>query len=474
MTPPLSAHRMATLLGAAVQRRPAYRGIADAVRLLVADGRIPPGTRLPSERDLTEALGVSRTTVTRAYAHLRDIGYLESRRGSGSVTRLPVRGRAVEDPVLSPADARPGLIDLTTAAPPAPPGVAEAYEAAVAALPSYLTGTGYYPSGLPALREQIARRYAARGLPTSPEQVVVTGGALAGIAVTARAFAGSGDRILLESPTYPNAIATLRRAGRLVAAPVDPTGWDVEALLAVVRQTAPRLAYLVPDFHNPTGALMGDADRAGLAAALARGRALAVVDETMLDVDLDSSFTPAPMAVHAPDSVTVGSASKAFWGGLRTGWLRAPEHRVGALIGARLTVDLGAPVLEQLVLTELLQRPVLERQRERLRGRRDTLAAALAQTLPDWRFELPHGGLSLWCRLPAPLSSALAVAAERHGVLLAPGGSFAPDGGLERFVRLPYTRPEEELTEAVQRLAGAWQDAQRHRSTAGGRAPLVA
>src|SRR6476659_7871778 len=85
----LSAARLRPLLGAALDTSPAYRGLADAVRLLVADGRIPAGTRLPSERDLTTALGVSRTTVSRAYAELRERGYLESRQGSGSVAALP-------------------------------------------------------------------------------------------------------------------------------------------------------------------------------------------------------------------------------------------------------------------------------------------------------------------------------------------------------------------------------------------------
>ncbi|MGZ4501863.1 MAG: MocR-like transcription factor YczR [Nocardioidaceae bacterium] len=483
MTRTISATRVATLLGSAVGRSPAYLGIADGIRLLLADGRVAPGTRLPSERELTGALGVSRTTVTRAYAHLREHGYVDSRRGSGSVTRLPERRAAVEDHVLHPGDSRPGTIDLTCAASAAPPGVAAAYEAAVAALPSYLSGTGYYPTGLPALREALAQRYAERGLPTTADQIVVTAGALAGIAVTARAFSGTGDRLLVESPTYPNAIATLRRSGRVVGAPVDPEGWDVEALTASLRQTAPRLAYLVPDVPHPTGALMSDPEREEVGAALTRARTLTVVDETLVDVALDAAPAagapdgpPLPMAAHVPDSVSVGSASKAFWGGLRVGWLRAPERRVAELVASRLTLDLGAPLLEQLVLVELLRRrgEVLAHQHERLRARRDVLVAALAGALPDWRFRVPRGGLALWCALPEPLSTALTVAAERHGVLLAPGGSFAPEGGLERFVRIPYTRSAEELTDAVDRLALAWQDAQRHRTAAGGRSPLIA
>src|SRR6476620_9058505 len=85
----ISAARLVPMLGSAVDASPAYRGLADAVRLLIADGRLPAGTRVPSERDLTAGLGVSRSTVTRAYAELRDRGFLASRQGSGSVASLP-------------------------------------------------------------------------------------------------------------------------------------------------------------------------------------------------------------------------------------------------------------------------------------------------------------------------------------------------------------------------------------------------
>ncbi|MEO5708698.1 MAG: PLP-dependent aminotransferase family protein [Nocardioidaceae bacterium] len=473
-----SAARVATLLGSAVQRSPAYLGLADGLRLLVSDGRLPTGTRLPSERDLTTALGVSRTTVTRAYAVLRERGYLESRRGSRSVTRLPApRGGGAQDHLLSPGSPEGDVLDLTVAAPVAPAGVAAAYERALEQLPAYLSGTGYFPSGLPVLREALADRFTARGLPTSADQVVVTSGALAGVAMTARALTSTGDRVLAESPTYPNAIATWRRSGaRLVGVGVEPDGWDLDAMTAALRQVSPRAAYLVPDFHNPTGSLMDDEQRARLGHALARARTTAVVDETLVEIALDDVTMPSPLAVHEPGAVTVGSASKAFWGGLRIGWVRAPLDQVGGLVAARLSLDLGAAALEQLTLVELLRdaEAVARTRRERLVASRAALIAGLHEHLPDWTFVVPAGGLALWCRLPEPLSSSLAVAAEREGVLVAPGPTFAPEGGFERFVRLPYTRSPDELTEATRRLARAWADARRHRGNAAARSPLVA
>jgi DNA-binding transcriptional MocR family regulator len=473
----ISAPRLRTLLGSSLDRSPAYLALADGMRMLISDGRIVAGTRLPSERELTTALGLSRTTVTRAYAVLRERGYVVSRRGSGSVVRLPAQQGGSRDPLLAPDDMPVGSIDLTCAASSAPPGVAAAYEAAVERLPSFLAGAGYFPSGVPALKEAIARRYTARGLATSPDQVVVTCGALAATAVVVRALTAVGDRVLVESPSYPNALATITRSGaRVVSAGVDPTGWDLEAWESTVRSVRPAAAYLIPDFQNPTGRLMPEDQRDRLAAALRRSRTVPVVDETLVEMALDDVEMPPPFGAFADDTITVGSASKAFWGGLRIGWIRAPEDRVGALVGSRLTLDLGAPLLEQLVLAELMaaHEGVLTHHREQLRASRDALADALARRLPDWRFHPPAGGLALWCELPSPLSSALSTSAERHGLLLPAGPSFAPEGGLERFVRIPYTQRPELLTEAVDRLASAWEHARRHRGTTRRHSPLVA
>ncbi|MCB0896676.1 MAG: PLP-dependent aminotransferase family protein, partial [Nocardioidaceae bacterium] len=268
----ISAARVATLVGD-FDRSPAYAGLADALVLLIGDGRIALDTRLPSERELTDALGVSRTTVTRAYAELRDAGYAAARQGSGTFTRVPGGRARAHDRALLPRPGDTDAIDLNCAAPSAPAGLAQAYAAAAADLPPYLGGHGYFPAGLPELQRAIAASYDARGLPTDPDQVMVTPGALSAAAVLSLALTSPGERVLVESPTYPNATDALRHAGaRLVAAPVDPEGWDLDAIGATLRQSAPRLAYLVPDFQNPTGHLMTDAQREELATHLRRTR----------------------------------------------------------------------------------------------------------------------------------------------------------------------------------------------------------
>ncbi len=460
-TPPtLRATRAARIVGDLSTARPAYRALADALRIAVADGRIAVGTRLPSERELTSALRLSRTTVSRAYELLRENGYLVSRRGSGSVTTLPATARRrTGTSSLYPADPAEGVIDLTCAATRAPAGVIEAYERAVAVLPRHLAGAGYLTLGVPELREAIAARYTERGLPTDPEDVLVTSGAVAGLNVVVRALVGHGDRVLVENPGYPNTIESLRRSGaRPTPLPMDPDGWDVESAVRSVRSAGAGAAVLVPDFQNPTGALMGDEDRDRLAAALRSAGTVAVVDETIVEIDLEGGPMPLPFAAHAPTTVTVGSASKSHWGGLRTGWVRAPHAHVGALVESRAASDLGAPVLEQLVLLELMRAaPGLTAERRAdLVASRDVTASALAEHLPDVRFRMARGGLSLWCELPQDLvASTLAVAAEDEGLLVAAGPRFAVDGGLERWLRIPHVLPPTMMAEALTRLARA-------------------
>jgi len=486
MSPPpvISAARTAALIGE-FDHRPAYVGLADALVLLIGDGRIPPATRLPSERELTEVLAVSRTTVTRAYALLREAGYALSRQGSGTFAQVPGGAARAHDRALMPRPGDGDRIDLNCAAPTAAPQIAAAYVEAVGDLPAYLGGHGYFPQGLPELQAAIARTYELRGLPTCPDQIMVTAGALSATAIVARAFGGPGDRVLVESPVYPNAAAAMRAGGsRLVASPVDPAGWDLEATAAVLRRATPRLAHVIPDFQNPTGLLMDDAQREEYAAHLRRAGAVAVVDEAhqALGLDPDTVATmPRPFAAHAADAITVGSASKSFWGGLRLGWVRlagrsaVDERAMTQLVNARIHLDLGAPVLEQLVLTRLLADPevTLAAHRARLREQRDALVAALHEQLPDWHFGVPSGGLALWVQLPGALATVLAAAAERHGVILAPGPAFAVEGGLDRFVRLPWTRPAGELEEAVRRLSAAWAQVHETRTPGSSRAGRV-
>jgi DNA-binding transcriptional MocR family regulator len=460
----LTSDRLAALVGT-FDRAPAYRGLRRALQELIGDGRIALGTRLPSERAVAQRLDIARNTVTRAYADLVAAGFATVRQGAGTYASVPSERRRAHEHALHAIGNVPlsdGNIDLNCAASGATPGVAAAYERALAALPAHLSSDGYLPAGLPALQARIAESYSRRGLPTTPEQVIVTSGALAAIAVVARALSRPGDRVMIESPVYSNAIEAVRLGGgRLVSAPLGDAlgneGWDLDGIEATLRQTSPHLAYLIPDFQNPTGFLMPDAARERYAAALRATRTVAIVDEALQATCLDDDLAmPAPFAAYATDAITIGSVSKLFWGGLRVGWIRAPRDLIERMIAARVQLDLGTSLFDQLVVAELMDdTAVADLRRTQLRQRRDALAQTIRDRLPDWRFRLPQGGLSLWLQLPHGSATRLAADAEVTGVHLAPGPVFSVEGGMDQWLRIPYAKPEEQLVQAVERIAAA-------------------
>jgi DNA-binding transcriptional MocR family regulator len=437
---------------------PVYRQLADGLRLVILDGRLALDVVLPGERELANALEVSRTTVTAAFVRLRDDGFLDRRQGAGARTRLPTGPgqRGMASPTTgSEAD---GVLDLGSAAPPASDAVHQAYVTALSQLPAHLPNHGYAALGLPLLREVIARRYSRRGLPTCAEQIMVTNGAQHALALMLRLLAGPGDRVVIDHPTYPHAIDAIQRAHcRPVPVGLPDQGWDVEGVVAALRQSGPRLAYFIADFHNPTGRWMAPGERAAIAFAAARARTTLIFDETLIDLWLDGPADP--YGFEEPEGVVrLGSTGKSFWGGLRLGWIRADAQTIAALAPRRASLDLGTPLLEQLAAAALLENETtaLDARRALLRGRRDHLLDLMAARLPDWRVSSPPGGLSLWAELPGPVSTALAATSERFGVRLAAGPRFGVDGAFERFLRLPYTMAPEDLAEAVQRLALAY------------------
>ncbi len=476
MTLIISAHRLAAALVPPVGV--AYRDLADQIRLLIVDGRITAGARLPSERELAAATGLSRTTTARVYAELRDAGFLRSRRGSGSVVRLPF-GESSASSLIETSDDDTGIA-MTYAAPVAPAGLGRAFESAIARLPGLLSTTGYLPDGLPALREMLAARYEERGLPTSPDQIVVTSGALGAVSLIARAFVEQGDRVLVEAVSYPHAHEAFTSAGaRLSTLPVVQHGpWDVETAVDMLASSRHLAAYLIPDFHNPTAAVMTEPARGAFAQAMRRSGTLAVIDESQREVNIDGIELPPSFGSFDRDALLVDSASKPFWGGLRVGWIRAPRDLVMPLVQARMTHDLGTAAFEQLVFAEVLKDPVpvLTSALSGFRTQRDHLVDLLATHLPELDVSPPAGGLSLWAGLPDHNSTRLVAAAREHGLLLTPGPRFftgAPVAG-EAHLRLPYTQSLPVLEDAVRRLAKAYEGRRADDAPDGPRLDLIA
>lgn len=428
--------------------------LADSIRALILDGRLTVGERLPSERALALELRRSRSTITRTYGLLEADGYVSRLHGGSTRVTLP-HGRTAAG-----ADADDDAIDLSIASMDSTPGL---YDATVRSLPrlAALRGTsGYSLRGLPELREAVAQRFRDRGAPTSADEIIITSGALNAVNLILTAIGRRGEKALVEQPTFPHALEALHRHGyRPVPTPVDVDGWDTRHLNETLLGTRPHIAYLIPDFHNPTGATLPDDERSRIVTTARNVGTHLIVDETTAELDIDRGWAPAPMAASGPNVITVGSMSKIAWGGMRIGWIRAERSVIARLLAVRPSFELGTALLEQCIAVELLDdMPALTSHvRRRLRAGRDAVERGVSG-IAGFRMPSTPGGLSAWIDIGAPLSTSLSLAAREHGLVLPPGPRFTTGGVLERRLRIPITLPPERTTEAMQRLALAWED----------------
>lgn len=483
MVASLSAQHVADALGDWPRDGSLYDALATSLTELIHGGVLPPETRLPAERRLAEALHLSRSTVKAAYDQLADHAIVTTRHGSGSVIL------AEASPLSGPREAR-----VVASYDPRSvySGVLRLGDDAIDMRGAYWVGTevidrervlrahdelqrlaigrhGYSPMGVLSTREAIADHLAAQGLPTTPDEVLVTTGAQQAMSLIADLLLDAGDRVAVEEITYPSALDYIRsRQAHLLGVPVGATGVDVRALDRIVRRSHPRMTMLITDVHNPTGVVLPGAARHLLAETAAGWDTTIVDDRTLAETRFDGGSPVTPLAAllaeHAPGSrvLTLGSTSKIAWGGLRVGWIRGDRGAIERLVRVKTLTDLGTPVFDQLLATDLLRDPetVPNRQRD-LRERYQTLTDALAIHLPAWEVPTPQGGMCVWARVPNTDTDAFAYTATRHGVAISPGSVACVLRAPSDRLRLPFGHPPEVLEEAVRRLATAWTAHQR-------------
>lgn len=456
---------------------PLHHRLSAGLRELIELGELPPDALLPSERGLASALAVSRTTVVAAYQTLREDGLLVRRQGSGTRVSVPstrYQRETVSARALTDDDPNSQLhggqflheplatVDFSAAALPCLPLVPEVAAGLTEADYTALGADhhGYHPRGLPALRERLARAYTESGVPTTAEEILITSGAQQALELITHGCLQPGDSVITEAPTYRGALQALSLANcRIRSVPCDEHGLDVSQVERLVTDRPARLIYAQSTVHNPTGAVLAETRRHQLA-RLAEQRRVIVVDDTALaDTVFDPLAAQALAAFTTSDRVlTIGSMSKLFWGGLRIGWIRGRAHVISRLAQMKGITDLGTSLVSQQIAVHLL-----DRVGEATRVRQDQLSAGLAtltglleQHLPDWTWQQPRGGASLWVHVPADSVTSFAHVASRFGVAILPGTVFMPDGGGDDHTRLPYALPRPVLSAGVARLARAW------------------
>ncbi|MFE7889211.1 PLP-dependent aminotransferase family protein [Streptomyces sp. NPDC057412] len=382
------------------------RSLREALREAVRSGRLAPGTRLPSSRDLAADLGVSRGLITEAYEQLTAEGYLRSGRGAGTwvggaARAAPPRAR---DHAPRPAGARAGFVPGTPDVSLFPRTAwAAAQRAVLTELPH--DELGYPdPRGLPRLRSALAALLARRrGVVADPERIVVLSGVSQAMAVLGFVLHARGiHEVGVEDPGSPQHAALYAAAGvRAVPLPLDGEG----PAMGPLRASGVRCVVTTPAHQFPTGIACSARRRAEL---LDWARS---VDGFVLEDDYDGDFRYDRAPVGAlqgldPERVAyAGSVSKSLAPGLRLGWLLVPQALAGEVVERKRTMDLGHPTLDQAVFARFVERGDYDRQLRRCqrayRERRDTLVSALDEHFPGARVTGIAAGLHVIAALPA-------------------------------------------------------------------------
>ncbi len=474
---------------------PLYQQIQTFIGEQIQSGNLAPEMRLPASRALAMSLGVSRITVANAYAEMEAEGLVYTRPGSGTyVARqlqpldefLNGRPRTRDWPLwqqdlltqtwqpimqefsrLLASVEHPDLIALSGGVGAEELFPVEEFGKTVrevirrdgCVVMGYGDPAGYLP-----LRSTIAQILNSQGIPTHPDEVLVTSGSMQAIAMVAYLILRPGDVVLVESPTYSMTIDLFRSIGaRVFGIPVDAQGMVVSELEAALQTVRPRLIYTIPTFHNPTGTCMIAQRRRQLIDLADRFNIPILEDDFSGDLRYEGRAQPALKALDPGGRVIYTSTfSKVLLPALRVGFLVASGPVFDRLLALKRTNDLTTSNFMQRALEAYITvgryQSHLRRACRIYRQRRDAMLSALEKYMPsDISWEIPQGGLFLWVRLSEDCSAdELIPLAGEEGMTFAPGSFFFPGQRVKNFMRLNFAmNSPERNVEAIRRLGRA-------------------
>lgn len=467
--------------------RPLFINLAGSVIREIERGRLKPGDRLPGTRALAGALGIHRNTVDAAYQELVLQGWLTAEASRGTFVARDLPDPATQNwGVRKTAPPAASALPLTQPAPPpmqftdgSPdarlmPGLelARAFRRSMTGAELRLLPGYGDPRGAPSLRTALARYLSAeRGLTVGADDILVTRGSQMALFLAA-AVLNPGDAIAVEDPGYPLAWKAFRAAGaRVVGAPVDAQGLDVERLEALLaRDPTIRAVYVTPHHQFPTTVTLGAGRRLRLL-ELARRHDLILIED---DYDHEYRFEGRPVLPLAARALSqgqngnriihIGSVSKLLSPVIRVGYATGAPDLIQAMTARREAIDRQGDLPLERALARLIDDGELGRHARKARKiyeqRRDLLCAEIAARLGDAvAFDKPAGGLALWLRVNPDIDAAAwAAGAERSGLILTHGGQLQLELGAKgnaaaNAFRIGFASLDEtELVRAVGRL----------------------
>lgn len=444
---------------------PIYKQIENYLRKCILSGSLAPETRLPATRTLARDLGINRITVGNAYAELEADGLICSRVGSGTyvlphwqIQPIPEAGAGDTWPLWQQELRKSGSVSkrnwllrlLNESRHPDPisfaGGVSDPLRFPVNDFRKVIQNVmrrdgiialeygdvrGYAP-----LRSTIAHILASQGVQISPDNILITAGSQQALALVTQLLLKQGDVILIESPTYSEALGLFTDLGlRIVGIPIDENGMQVEMLERLLLQHHPKLIYTIPNFQNPTGTCLSGQRRRRLISLADRHNIPILEDDYVGDLRYEGRAQPALKSLDPGGRVIyISTFSKMLMPGLRVGFLAVEGPAYDSLVTFKSFNDLATSNLIQRSLYDFVSvgryQSHLHRSCQVYRKRRDAMMEAIQRHMPvDTQVYSPQGGLFAWMRLPGKLScNNLITFAVEEGVSFSPGSCFFPDG----------------------------------------------
>ncbi|WP_019123690.1 PLP-dependent aminotransferase family protein [Brevibacillus massiliensis] len=472
---------------------PIYIQIINSIKEQILSGLLPPGFVLPPERKLAASNGVSRSTVVKAYDELKALGLVESHIGKGTVVTekiephppskkqqvFPLSWHPLFDKKLG--NVNDTISDLMNAGSRQD---AVSFDAGICdprlyplnqlqailkeyPLHSEMLGLcaveGYYP-----LREELSRLMEERSFSVSPHEVMILSGSMQGIDFAAHTFLSPGDAVIVEEPTFLQAIQRFRAAGaKIIGIPLDREGIRTDVLEAQLARYKPKFIYTIPTFHNPTGVVMSMRRRKELLDLAHKYQVPILEDDPYGEIHFTKHKFPPLKALDQHGYVIyLSTFSKVLFTGFRVGWVIAPEPVMKKFVILKQITDLHVNTPGQFLLGRFLREGFyeahLQHQVTAFKQKRDLTVSALNKAEGLLTFDVPDGGIYLWCKFPdnIPQRALLSLCASK-GVNYLPGNLFYPqesDG--EHFLRLNYSYETQDriergislLLEAVEEL----------------------
>ena len=321
---------------------------------------------------------------------------------------------------------------------------------------AYGTSVGYPP-----LRDWLAERHGV-----APTRVMVTNGSMQADAFLFEHLVEPGDTVVVEAPSYDRTLLSLRgRGADLLPIPLERDGIDVTELeRALAAGARPRLAHIIPTFHNPAGCTLSRQKRERLLELAGEHGFLIFEDDPYVELRFEGEREPSMLDLDDGDHVVYASSfSKTVCPGIRVGYLVGPERVIEPITELATNTYISPSMVSQAIVNDFCRSGAIDDSiatvKEALRARRDALCAALERELPGARFEKPQGGYFLWVELPDGVAVAdVAARAGERGVKFVPGTAFLLEGG-EGALRLAYAGVTvEQIEDGVARLGEGYRE----------------